>query len=72
MALAMSSYVTPALMGGPNSGVITTLIYQQFVVTFNWQFGSVLVAMLLAASMAIVGLILFEFGRRTRSWLSRA
>ena len=69
-SLAMSSYVTPALMGGPNSGVITTLIYQQFVVTFNWQFGSVLVAMLLAASMGIVGLILFEYGRRTKTWLA--
>jgi putative spermidine/putrescine transport system permease protein len=47
------------------------LIYQQFVVTFNWQFGSVLVAMLLATSFAIVGLVLLEFGRRTRRWMGR-
>lgn len=71
-SLAMSSYVTPALMGGPNSGVITTLVYQQFVVTFDWQFGSVVVAILLAASMTIVGLILFEFSRRTHAWMRRA
>jgi putative spermidine/putrescine transport system permease protein len=70
-SLAMSSYITPALMGGTDSGMITTLIYQQFVVTFNWQFGSVLVAMLLATSLAVVGIILFEFGRRTRVWMVR-
>lgn len=67
-SLAMSSYVTPALMGGSDSGMITTLIYQQFVVTFNWQFGAVLVTMLLAVSLFVTGLILFEFGRRTRKW----
>jgi putative spermidine/putrescine transport system permease protein len=70
-SLSMSSYITPALMGGTQSGMITTLIYQQFVVTFNWQFGSVLVAMLLATSFAIVGLVLLEFGRRTRRWMGR-
>jgi putative spermidine/putrescine transport system permease protein len=70
-SLSMSSYITPALMGGTDSGMITTLIYQQFVVTFNWQFGSVLVAMLLATSLIIVGLVLFEFARRTRKWMRR-
>jgi putative spermidine/putrescine transport system permease protein len=71
-SLAMSSYITPALIGGPHSDMITTLIYQQFVVTFNWQFGAVLVAVLLAASLIAVGLIFLEFGRRTRSWIVRA
>src|SRR5207248_2976373 len=70
-SLAMSSYITPALMGGPDSGMITTLIYQQFVVTFNWQFGAVLVAILLAVSLVLVGATLFEFGRRTRKWMVR-
>lgn len=69
-SLAMSSYVTPALMGGPDSGVLTTLIYQQFVVTFNWQFGAVLVAVLLATSLLAVGGTFFEFGRRSRAWIS--
>jgi putative spermidine/putrescine transport system permease protein len=70
-SLTMSSYITPALMGGPSSGVLTTLIYQQFVVTFDWQFGAVLVAILLAAALLAVGLTLFEFGRRTRVWMAR-
>lgn len=71
-SLAMSSYVTPALMGGPNSGMLTTLIYQQFVVTFSWHFGAVLVAVLLATSLSILALVLFEQARRTRAWIARS
>jgi len=70
-SLSMSSYIVPALMGGADSGMITTLIYQQFVVTFNWQFGAALVAILLATSLAIVGLLIFETTRRTRKWMVR-
>ena len=68
-SLTMSSYILPALMGGADSGMITTLIYQQFVVTFNWQFGAALVAILLATSLGIVGLLIFETTRRTRKWM---
>jgi putative spermidine/putrescine transport system permease protein len=68
-SLTMSSYILPALMGGADSGMITTLIYQQFVVTFNWQFGAALVAVLLATSLAVVGLLIFETTRRTRKWM---
>lgn len=69
-SLAMSSYITPALMGGTDSGMLTTLIYQQFAVTYNWHFGAVLVAALLATSLAILGVVLFEQGRRTRGWIA--
>jgi putative spermidine/putrescine transport system permease protein len=68
-SLSMSSYILPALMGGADSGMMTTLIYQQFVVTYNWQFGAALVAILLATSLGIVGLLIFETGRRTRKWM---
>jgi len=70
-SLSMSSYILPALMGGADSGMITTLIYQQFVVTFNWQFGAALVAVLLATSLGIVGLLIFETSRRTNKWMAR-
>jgi len=66
-SLAMSSYVTPAMMGAANSSVITTVIYQQFVVNFNWHFGAVLVAILLAASLLTILFTLSalaRFGRR--------
>jgi putative spermidine/putrescine transport system permease protein len=68
-SLSMSSYILPALMGGADSGMMTTLIYQQFVVTFNWQFGAALVAILLATSLAIVAFLIFETTRRTRKWM---
>jgi putative spermidine/putrescine transport system permease protein len=58
-------------MGGADSGMMTTLIYQQFVVTFNWQFGAALVAVLLATSLGMVGLLIFEATRRTRKWMVR-
>ncbi len=67
-SLSMSSYVTPALMGGSNAGMLTTLIYQQFVVTYNWHLGAALVAVLLATSLILVGFLLYETGRRTRRW----
>jgi putative spermidine/putrescine transport system permease protein len=67
-SLSMSSYVTPALMGGSNAGMLTTLIYQQFVVTYNWHLGAALVAVLLATSLILVGLLLYGAGRRTRRW----
>jgi putative spermidine/putrescine transport system permease protein len=70
-SLAMSSYVTPALMGGPNAGLLTTLIYQQLVVTYDWHFASALVAALLATTLTIIGGLLFLNARRTRGWLVR-
>jgi putative spermidine/putrescine transport system permease protein len=69
-SLSMSSYILPALMGGADSGMMTTLIYQQFVVTYNWQFGAALVAILLATSLGIVALLIFETSRRTRRWMA--
>lgn len=71
-SLSMSSYVTPALMGGSDAGMLTTLIYQQFVVTYNWHFGAALVAVLLGTSLAALVLVLAESARRTRAWITRA
>jgi putative spermidine/putrescine transport system permease protein len=62
-SLAMSSYVTPALMGSPKSKVVTTVVYQQFVVVFNWHFGAVLVAILLATSLMMILLTLGAVSR---------
>lgn len=69
-SLAMSSYVTPALMGGSKSGVLTTFIYQQFSVTMNWNFGAALVAVLLGATLLVLCAILSWAGWSTRHWSS--
>jgi putative spermidine/putrescine transport system permease protein len=67
-SLAMSSYVTPAMMGAPNSSVLATVVYQQFVMNFNWHFGSVLVAILLAASLLTILITLTAVARLGRRW----
>jgi len=67
-SLSMSSYVTPALMGGSRSGVLTTFIYQQFSVTMNWQFGASLVAILLGATLLVLCAMLSWANWSTRHW----
>ncbi|MBE9605495.1 ABC transporter permease [Acetobacteraceae bacterium H6797] len=71
-SLAMSSYVTPALMGGSRAGVLTTFIYQQFSVTLNWQFGAALVGILLAVTLLVLGAIIGLAGWYTRGWANRS
>jgi putative spermidine/putrescine transport system permease protein len=53
-SLAISAYVTPAVLGPSGSNFITTLIWQQFTQLMNWSFGSALAALLLALSLAVV------------------
>ena len=52
--LAISAYVTPAVMGGSGPNFITTLIYHQFVTLFNWPFGATVAAVLLAVALTVV------------------
>ncbi|MET3517610.1 putative spermidine/putrescine transport system permease protein [Pseudacidovorax sp. 1753] len=67
-SLSMSSYVTPALMGGSRSGLMTTFIYQQFSVTMNWHFGATMVAVLLATTLALLLAVVGWSRWYTRQW----
>ena len=53
-ALAMSAYVTPAVLGPSGPNFITTLIYQHFVTLFDWPTGSALAVVLFALSMTVI------------------
>jgi putative spermidine/putrescine transport system permease protein len=55
-ALAMSSYVTPAVLGPNGPNFITTLIYQYFVNLYDWGTGATLSVALLIISTAVVAL----------------
>lgn len=57
--LAVSSYVVPAVLGGGKVKVLASLIYEQFMITFNWGLGSVLAVMLFIPVLVI----LWVFGR---------
>jgi putative spermidine/putrescine transport system permease protein len=69
-SLAMSAYVTPALMGG-NQSMLATLIAQKYLVAFDWNFGAALAVLLLVAAMlGVLGIssaISFPFRRGTTS-----
>ena len=49
--LCMTAFVTPQLLGGNGSRVMTTLIYGQFTSAFNWPLGAALAAVLGVASL---------------------
>lgn len=53
-SLAISAYVTPALMGGPSHPVMPTLIYDQALNLFNWPLGSAISFMLLGIMLLIL------------------
>lgn len=57
-ALAISSFVTPALIGGPRNPVIAMVIYQQGVSLLNWPFGAAMSIGLMVLLVAIMMLFL--------------
>lgn len=64
-SLCMTAYVTPTLMGGSGTRVLTTLIYHQFVTVFDWPFGAAVAAVLLLLSVGLIAGFLALVGRRT-------
>lgn len=69
-SLAISAYVTPMLMGSGATDMITTLIYQQFMVVYNWHFGAALTTSLLAVTLLLLSLMLYGFARYAGPWLA--
>ena len=68
--LCVSSYVTPALLGGSGANFITTLVYDQFVTQFDWPFGATLATALLFLCCATV-LLTFWGANRMDALLQR-
>lgn len=53
-ALCLSSYVTPAVLGGGRNKVMAMLIFEQFMRNFNWQLGAALSCVLLFITLVII------------------
>lgn len=53
-ALAVSAYVTPALLSGGRLTVLPMLIYQQYSTVFNFNFGGALSIVLLVLTLTLV------------------
>lgn len=64
--LAVSAYVTPSIMGGGRRLVMSMLIYQQYMVTFDETLGAALAVILLVVTLALIGAytLILERGRR--------
>ncbi len=52
--LSIGYFITPMLLGGPRTLMISTLINQQITSVLNWSFGGALGAMLLVVTLAII------------------
>lgn len=64
--LAMGSFITVAVLGGPAVWVVSMSAYQQATTLLNWQFaGAIGVALLISVTM-IVGLFTFAMSRVVR------
>jgi len=54
--LAVSAYVTPALLSGGRVTVFSMLIFQQYSSVFDFNYGGALSITLLAVTLALVAL----------------
>lgn len=70
-SLAVSSYVTPAVLGPSGPNFITTLIYEDFISLYDWSAGAALAMVLLAASgLTILGWTAWLSRRLTRTGMA--
>lgn len=54
--LALGFYITPALLGGPRSTMLSTLVQNQVLSLLNWGRGGAMGVVLLAATFALLAL----------------
>jgi putative spermidine/putrescine transport system permease protein len=54
LALSMSSFVTPTLVGGVRLPVLAGAIYQQVNGTHDWNFAAAQAALLLLLALAVI------------------
>lgn len=69
LCVAVSAYVTPALMGPSGAKYSATLVYQQFLATFNWPRGAAIAGVLLVLTAALLLAVLGFANRRYRHLL---
>ena len=64
--LAISAFVTPALVGGPRVPVMATLIYQQGIALLNWPFGAAISFVMLLVLLLLLAVAFALTGRSRR------
>lgn len=64
--LSVSAYVTPSIMSGGRLNVMSMLIFDQYMVIFDYNLGATLAIMLLAMTLLIMGVYVLVLERRAR------
>ena len=64
--VAIGAYATPAILGGPGTQTMATLIYSFMMTLLDWSLGSAMGVILLASSFVVLALIMLA-GRRSES-----
>jgi putative spermidine/putrescine transport system permease protein len=62
--VAISAYATPAILGGPATQTMATLIFTLMTALLNWSLGSAMGVVLLATTFAVLALTAWTAGRR--------
>jgi putative spermidine/putrescine transport system permease protein len=65
--LTVSAYVTPSIMSGGRFNVMSMLIFQQYMVLFDYNFGAALAILLMVATLVLMGVYVMLLERRARA-----
>jgi putative spermidine/putrescine transport system permease protein len=65
--LTVSAYVTPSVMSGGRFNVMSMLIFQQYMVLFDYNFGAALAIVLMVATLGLMGAYVMLLERRARA-----
>ena len=65
--LSITAFVIPRLLGGVTVRIMSNLIYQQFMNTFNWPFGAAMGFILLVVTLMIIWAYLSVFRMEERT-----
>lgn len=66
-SMLVATYVTPVLLGGHTMTLMSTLVYQQMLIAFNWPFGAA-IAMILIFFSVVFLVFYMKFVKRTVSF----
>ena len=70
-SIAISAYATPAILGGPATEVMATMIRSFMMELLDWSLGSAMGAILLVSAMVLLLLTSALGNRQTRAMTSR-
>ncbi|MCK4826900.1 ABC transporter permease [bacterium] len=65
-SMLVATYVTPLLLGGHNMVMMSTLVYEQIMIAFNWPFGAAIATILIIFSIIFL-IISMKFSKKGAS-----